>query len=100
MPFTFSTTVPPCSVVKVCATVAACPVGVAIVIGSPSGSESLPVTLENNGTSVKSVNESSEAIGIALYGVDGLAGSTGTFRSRTSIETSAVSTLPLSSATV
>ena len=48
---------------KVCATVAACPVGVAIVIGSPSGSESLPVTLENNGTSVKIVNESSEAFG-------------------------------------
>ena len=65
-PSVFNSTEPPSAVVMVCGVVAACPDGVAIVITSPSGSESLPVTSDNKGTSVNNVNVSSDAIGAAL----------------------------------
>ena len=58
------------------------------------------ITLLVSGTSASDVNSSSVAIGGALSMVDGSAGSTGPFRSRTSIDTVAVSVLPFSSATV
>ena len=59
-------TEPPCSVVMVCGVVASAPVSSAIAMVSPSGSESLPVTLEVNGIPSNRVNVSSDAIGDAL----------------------------------
>ena len=92
MPSVFSATVPPAEVIIVCTDVAASPFTSATVITSPSGSESLLITLLFNGTSTKDVNTSSVAIGGALPA--------GLFKSLTSIETVAVSVLPPSSTTV
>ena len=59
-------TVPPCSVAIVCGAVASAPVTSAITMVSPSGSASLDVTVESNGTPSNKVNVSSDAIGGAL----------------------------------
>ena len=92
VPSVFNVTVPPAVVVIVCGAVAGTPVPSAIVITSPSGSVSLLITLLDKGTSINDVNESSVAIGGALPA--------GLFRSRTSIDTLALSVLPPSSDTV
>ena len=104
VPSVFSVTVPPAVVVIVCAELAATPVALfvswAIAITSPSGSVSLLITLLLSGTSTNKPNVSSVAIGGVLSIVVGSVGSTGPFRSRTSIDTVAVSVLPNVSMTV
>ena len=100
VPFILRDTVPPAAVVIVCAAVAVTPVASATVITSLSGSVSLLNTLLVSGTSTNEVNTSSVAIGGALSIVLGSAGSTGPSRSRTSIDTVAVSVLPNVSITV
>ena len=89
MPSVFNVTVPPEVVVIVCGEVADTPLPSAMVITSPSGSVSLLMTLLDKGTSINDVNESSVAIGGALPA--------GLFRSRTSMETVALSVLPKAS---
>ena len=83
---------PPAAVVIVCAAVAAIPAPSATVITSPSGSVSLLITALLSGTSVNNVNTSSVAIGGVLPA--------GLFRSRTSMDTVAVSVFPNVSMTV
>ena len=100
VPSVFSVTVPPAAVGIVSGAVATSPAGSATTITSPSGSVSLLITLLVSGTSTSDVNTSSVAIGGALSIVAGSLGSTGPFRSRTSIDTVATSVLPNVSITV
>ena len=100
VPSVFRTTTPPAVVGIVCVAVAASPVASAIAITSLSGSVSLLITLLVSGVSARDANTSSVAIGDVLSMVAGSAGSTGELRSRTSIETLAVSVFPDVSITV
>ena len=97
MPSVFSSTVPPAVVGIICTAVATSPLASAIAITSPSGSVSLLITLLFNGVSTNDENSSSVATGGALSTAPG---STGSFGSRTSIDTVAVSVLPNRSVTV
>ena len=94
MPSVFSSTVPPAVVGIICTAVATSPLASAMAITSPSGSVSLLITLLFNGVSTNDENSSSVATGGALSTVPG------SFGSRTSIDTVAVSVLPNRSVTV
>ena len=100
MPSVLSVAVPPAVVAIICTAVAGSPLTSAILITLPSGSVSLLNTLLLNGTSTNVANLSAVAIGAVLSTSPGFAGSTGSFRSRTSMDTLAVSVLPNESVTV